>query len=79
MDFPPSEEEIEALLRECPRHLRHIVETALNTGMRKEELLSLKWDQVRGGLIHLRDDMTKSSRGPARSPLTTDWWRCYGD
>jgi integrase len=48
-----SEAEIEALLAACPKHLRPIVETALLTGMRKEELLSLKWEQINHGLIHL--------------------------
>ena len=45
-----SEAEIEALLAVCPPHLRPIVETALLTGMRKEELLSLKWEQINHGL-----------------------------
>ena len=48
-----SEAEIEALLDFCPPHLHAIVETDLLTGMRKEELLSLKWEQVNHGLIHL--------------------------
>jgi integrase len=48
-----SEDEIEALLDVCPPHLKAIVETALLTGMRKEELLSLKWEQISHGLIHL--------------------------
>ena len=48
-----SEAEIKALLAVCPPHLRPIVETALLTGMRKEELLSLKWEQINHGLINL--------------------------
>jgi len=39
-------EEIEALLNACSRHLRPIVVTALHTGMRKSEILSLRWSQV---------------------------------
>ena len=48
-----SEPELEALLRECPRHLKPIVETALLTGMRREEILSLKWEQINHGFIYL--------------------------
>jgi integrase len=58
-----SEAEIEALLKECPSHLRPIVETALNTGMRRGELLNLKWEQIRNGFIYLQGAMTKSGKG----------------
>jgi integrase len=54
--------EIGALLAECPAHLKPIVETALHTGMRKEELLSIKWDQIRNGFIYL----TETKGGKAR-------------
>jgi integrase len=56
-----SEAEIERLLQECPRHFRPIVETALHTGMRKGELIGLRWEQYRDGLIHLKE--TKSGKG----------------
>jgi len=39
-------EEVVALLNECAAHIRPIVITALNTGMRKAELLNLKWAAV---------------------------------
>ena len=41
-------------------YLCYIVECAINSGMRKEEILSLKWDQIRDGLIYL--DKTKSKK-----------------
>ena len=41
-----SEDEIQTLLDACPDYLRHIVVCAINTGMRRGEILSLKWDQV---------------------------------
>lgn len=55
-----SKEECMALVNACDRHLRPVVITAINTGMRKGEILSLKWDQVdlRHGFILL--DVTKN-------------------
>ena len=34
------------MIEACDPHLRPIVITALNTGMRKGEILNLRWDQV---------------------------------
>jgi len=56
-----SKEECRALLNVCVEHLRPIVATALNTGMRKEEILSLEWDRnvdLKHGFILL--DITKN-------------------
>ena len=39
-------EEVVALLNACANHTRPIVVTALNTGMRKSEILNLKWVDV---------------------------------
>lgn len=55
-----SKEEIESLLKNCQSHLKPIVITALNTGMRKREIFNLQWDQVdlKHGFILL--DITKN-------------------
>lgn len=42
--FSPEEEE--RLLKVCSPYLRNIIVTALNTGMRKLEILSLKWEYI---------------------------------
>lgn len=54
--------EIEALLKACSPHLRPIVETALLSGMRRGELLSLKWEQIRNGFIYLRETKGNKAR-----------------
>ena len=41
-----STEEINLLISNCPPHLKPIVLVALNTGMRKSEILHLTWDRV---------------------------------
>jgi integrase len=55
-----SQEECQKLINSCDAHLKPIVITALNTGMRKGEILSLKWDNVdlKHGFILL--DKTKN-------------------
>jgi integrase len=63
-----SDAEVEALLKACDDlkahsyHLRPIVEVAILTGMRREEILGLKWEQIRNGLIYL----TKTKANKAR-------------
>jgi integrase len=63
-----TDSEIEALFKACDDlktytpHLRPIVETALFSGMRRGELLSLKWEQIRNGFIYL----TETKGGKAR-------------
>ena len=55
-----SKEEWQQLIDGCELHLKPIVITALHTGMRKSEILKLKWDNVdlRHGFINL--DKTKN-------------------
>ena len=57
-----TEDETKALLSECAPHLRDIVICALNTGMRRGEILSLKWKQIRGGFIYLTKTKTREAR-----------------
>ena len=57
-----STEEIPKLLTECPNHLHRVVVCAINTGMRRGEILGLKWSQVLNGFIYLRETKTSESR-----------------
>jgi len=57
-----SEDEITSLINACPPYLKNVVVCAINTGMRRGEMLSLKWDQVRNGLIYLNKTKTNESR-----------------
>lgn len=55
-----SKEECQNLINSCDKHLKPVVITALHTGMRKGEILNLKWDQVdlKHGFIFL--EITKN-------------------
>ena len=55
-----SKEQCQRLIDVCDKHLRPIVICALNTGMRKGEILKLRWDNVdlKHGFILL--DLTKN-------------------
>ena len=56
--------EVRRLMAECKPHIRPIVTVALNTGMRRGEILRLKWDDVdlRNGLLVVRDTKNGESR-----------------
>src|SRR5262249_21294534 len=63
-------EEIDRLLAVCPLHLKRLVLTALHTGMRKSEILTLRWNQLNLELrfVLLLDTKNGDKRGV---PLTT--------
>lgn len=64
-----NEDEINKLLENCPPYLHKIVNCALNTGMRRGEILSLQWYQIRDSFIYLRE--TKTSE-PRQIPINDD-------
>jgi len=56
--------EVQTLLLSCSDHLKPIVTVAVHTGMRKGEILSLKWEQVNfeQGIITLLDTKNNERR-----------------
>jgi integrase len=56
--------EIEVLLSKCSDHLQPIVITAVNTGMRKSEILNLKWTDLdlKNRKIIIRNSKNNTSR-----------------
>jgi len=66
-------DEIRKLLENCPDDIRRVVVIALNTGMRRGEILNLKWTDVdtEKGIIYLSDTKNNEPRevqmnGPAK-------------
>jgi integrase len=57
-----NEAEIQSLLKHSPDYLRNIIICAINTGMRRGEILSLQWHQIKGEFIYLRRTKTKEKR-----------------
>ena len=55
-----TEAEAKCLIENSPDHLKPIVKCALWTGMRRKEILGLKWEQIKDELIHLV--LTKTDR-----------------
>ncbi len=56
--------EAQALVRVCDEHLGSIVITALHTGMRRGEILNLKWDNV--DIVHGFISLTETKNGERR-------------
>jgi integrase len=68
-------DEARKLFKECPVHLQHIIECVLYTGMRRKEVLNLKWQQIRGDWIYLGVD-TKTGN-PVTIPISEPLWRLF--
>jgi integrase len=54
-------------------YLKDFVIISINTGMRKREVLSLKWDQIRNGFIYLKETKTNEAR---QIPINQDLEKC---
>lgn len=57
------------LLEACSRHLRPVVLCALETGMRRAEILGLRWSDIRSGQIYLPGERTKNGK-PREIPVS---------
>jgi len=58
-----TENEIKKLLDNCVNdYTKDIVTAVLNSGMRRQEVLSLKWEQIRNDFIYLSKTKTDESR-----------------
>jgi integrase len=57
------QDEIDRLLKACINdYTKDIIVTVLNTGMRRQEVLGLKWDQMQGEFIYLTKTKTDEDR-----------------
>ncbi len=58
-------EEYQRFLAECPLHFKPVVELAFMTGMRKGDILGLRWDQIdfQEKVISLEASDTKTQEG----------------
>ena len=72
-----SEQEIRRLIENSEAPLRHIILVALNTGMRKAEILNLEWDQVNLEEGFIRIEAQRSKNRKIRViPLNKSRGRC---
>ncbi len=73
-----SEAEEKKLLEACSDHLKPIIAVALNTGMRRAEILNLQWSQVDFKARRIKVERTKSGRVryiPMNEPLLSELCR----
>jgi len=57
-----SEQEEEKLMQNCSSNLKPIIVVALNTGMRRAEILNLQWNQIDFKARSIRIEKTKNGR-----------------
>lgn len=69
IEYPKNKSRLSQMTRRDEHYLRDIADCALNTGMRKGEILSLKWEQVRGDHIYLKKTKTLN---PRQIPINDD-------
>ena len=67
-------EEIKRLLSNCSGHLKPIITIALNTGMRKGEILGLKWQDIdiQKGIVYLLNTKNSERREIPMNKLVRD-------
>jgi len=67
-------DEIQALIEKCSKKIKPIVIVALNTGMRRSELLGLKWEQVdlERGVLTLLDTKSHARRDLPMNQMVRD-------
>jgi integrase len=66
-------DEGDRLLKACGPYLRAVVEAALETGMRRGEILSLQWSQVDGLRVETKDDGTVTFTWSSRPAIVLPW------
>lgn len=75
-----SKEECQSLINACDPHLKPIVKTALNSGMRKSEILNLTWDNVDLNYGFILLDQTDTKNGERREiPINSTLRETFGE
>ncbi len=69
-----NKEEIPHLIDACAPHIKPIVFTALNTGLRKQEILTLKWKDIdiEEGFIHINKSKNSERKDIPVNPQLSD-------
>ena len=71
-----TQDEITRLLNSSPEHLKDIIICAIHTGMRKAEIFSLKWSQIKNRFIYLTKSKTDESR---QVPVSDELKKLFDD